>query len=65
MHSKIIKAPKYINIYQKKKEISNVVNLNINQDIQKISEQLIMEYSEDLIHYCKKMSKLGSDDKKL
>jgi len=29
MHSKIIKAPKYVNIYKKNKEIDAVVNLDI------------------------------------
>ena len=62
MYSKIIKAPKYINIYKKKKEIENVVNLDINQDISKISKSLILEYAEDLIHHCKKMSKLGTEN---
>ena len=30
MHQKIVKAPKFVNIYKKKKEIDNVVNLDIN-----------------------------------
>ena len=38
------------------------MNLDINQDITKISRNLIAEYSEDLIHYCKKMSKLGTEN---
>ena len=58
MHKKIIKADKYNNVYKKKAEIAQVVNLNINQNIDKVFKNLILEYSEDLIHYCKKMTKM-------
>ena len=36
MHKKIIKADKFKNVYKKKAEIAEVVNLNINQECGKV-----------------------------